>query len=184
MSRTWPLPSPHAAIEPNVHWPDVKWIGRSDPSPIFVAATVLLLLPPVAVATVTDAKSLRQPRVGLPPSRSPWRRSGRWMAIGPQRWLATRRIRLPYNRLRFVMDEGPPVPSQSVARKVPVTAVRTRLRVSEPPALPGIPAGVPTWRDERSPALGRLDRRGPGIGLTLLWDIVPAGGCRRPFHPH
>ena len=36
---------------------------------------------------------------------------GRWMATGrPQHRPATRRIRLPYNRLRFVMDEGPPGP--------------------------------------------------------------------------
>ena len=64
------------------------------------------------VATVTDAKSLRQPR--LSDCRRPVRRGedqGRWIATGrPQRRLATRGIRVPYNRLRFVMDEGPPVP--------------------------------------------------------------------------
>ena len=46
---------------------------------------------------------------------------GRWMATGrPQHRLATRGIRLPYDRLRFVMDEGPPVPrSQPVGWEVP-----------------------------------------------------------------
>ena len=86
--------------------------GALVPSPMFVAATVRLLLPPVTSRRITDAKSLRQPR--LSDCRRPVPRGddqGRWMATGrPQRRLATRRIRLPYNRLRFVMDEGPPGP--------------------------------------------------------------------------
>ena len=62
------------------------------------------------VATVTDAKSLRQPRVGLPLSRSPWRRPG---AMDGNRTAALARDSTnpaSIDRLRFVMDEGPPVP--------------------------------------------------------------------------
>ena len=104
-----------AAIEPNVHWPDVKWTGRFGPIANVRGGDGEAALATGHVATVTDAKSLRQPR--LSDCRRPVRRGedqGRWMATGrPQHRLATRGIRLPYNRLRFVMDEGPPVPGPS-----------------------------------------------------------------------
>ena len=76
--------------------------------------------------------------VGLPPSRSPRRRSG---AVDGNRATAApaRDSTNPasIDRLRFVMDERDRLPrSQPVGRKVPVTAVRTRLRVSGNPGAP------------------------------------------------
>ena len=73
-----------AAIEPNVHWPDVKWTGRSDPSPMFVAATVLLLLPPVDVAP-DNGRQGSPTAAAQPDCRRPIPRGddqGRWMATG------------------------------------------------------------------------------------------------------
>ena len=67
--------------------------GGSDPSPMFVAATVRLLLPPA-----TDTKSLRRPRhIQIPAVPFPRGEDhGRWMAFGrPQRRPRTRRIRVP-----------------------------------------------------------------------------------------
>ena len=68
--------------------------------------------------------------VGLPPSRSPWRRPG--VVDGNRTAALARDSTNPasIDRLRFVMDEGPPARSQSIGRKVPVTAVRPRFRVS------------------------------------------------------
>ena len=51
------------------------------------------------------------------------------------------------------------------------------------PALPVIPAGVPAWRDERSPALGTLDRRGPVSDWRFCGTLSRPEGVADRFTP-
>ena len=81
--------------------------GALVPSPKSVAATVRLLLPPVALGRITDAKSLRgRGTSGLPPSHSPRRRSGEVDSYRATAAPARDSTDSASNhRLRFVMNE-------------------------------------------------------------------------------
>ena len=104
-----------AAIEPNVHWPDVKWTGRFGLIANVRGGDGVAALATGHVAPDNGRQeSPTAAAVGLPPSRSPRRRSG---AVDGNRATAApaRDSTNPasIHRLRFVMDEGPPVPGPS-----------------------------------------------------------------------
>ena len=139
--------------------------GASDPSSLFVAATVRLLLPLAALRRITDAMSLRWTRhiqiAAVPFPEAKIRGCG-WLS--GDRSAGSGLNESGFYSLIAIRDgceTGTDRRCQSVGRKVFVTHIRPGLRVSGDPGAPGIPAGVPAWRDERSPALGGPDRGGP-----------------------